>query len=162
MNKTTVARTTLILLLLGWMVLIFCFSAQDSSQSSDTSGSIVVKIVSFAYPDFNNLSTASQSDIIETNTVLVRKAAHFLEYFVLGALSYFALGTFKQLKKMQYFVLPFGFCVLYAISDEIHQYFVPGRACRAFDVFIDSLGAAVAMLLIIGIKKIRKSGEVNA
>ena len=34
-----------------------------------------------------------------------------------------------------------GFCFLYACTDELHQYFVPGRACRFKDVMIDTAGA---------------------
>ena len=33
------------------------------------------------------------------------------------------------------------FCVCYAMTDELHQYFVPGRSCRLFDVGVDSLAS---------------------
>lgn len=39
------------------------------------------------------------------------------------------------------------FCALYACSDEVHQYFVPGRSCRFFDVCVDSAGALCGALL---------------
>ncbi len=39
--------------------------------------------------------------------------------------------------------------VLYSVSDEIHQYFVPGRACRIFDVGVDSLGALTGILAFV-------------
>ncbi len=38
-------------------------------------------------------------------------------------------------------------CFLYAISDELHQYFVPGRACRLLDIFIDTSGGAFFCLI---------------
>ena len=38
--------------------------------------------------------------------------------------------------------------ILYAISDEIHQYFVPGRSAEIRDVLIDVLGANIGILLI--------------
>lgn len=46
-------------------------------------------------------------------------------------------------------------CILYAISDEIHQVFVPGREAQVKDVIIDSGGAAVGIgvYLIINRKK---------
>jgi VanZ family protein len=58
-----------------------------------------------------------------------------------------------------------AFCTLYAVSDEIHQYFVPGRACRFGDICIDTAGSILAIVLltsIVTIKKKRKSGEFNA
>ena len=39
------------------------------------------------------------------------------------------------------------FCSLYAISDEVHQLFVPGRGAQVKDVFIDIAGAAVGIFL---------------
>lgn len=46
--------------------------------------------------------------------------------------------------------------IIYATSDEIHQYFVPGRACRMGDVFIDTLGVLLGITIILLIKKIRE------
>lgn len=48
---------------------------------------------------------------------------------------------------------------MYATSDEIHQYFVPGRACMVEDVFIDTLGVILGILLIMLGKKIIKKGK---
>ena len=39
-------------------------------------------------------------------------------------------------------------CILYATTDEIHQCFVPGRACKALDVLIDSLGSCTGVFLL--------------
>ena len=49
--------------------------------------------------------------------------------------------------------MSFVFCVLYAISDEVHQYFVPGRAMMATDVLIDSIGAILGCLLFFAVKR---------
>ena len=48
------------------------------------------------------------------------------------------------------------FCALYACSDEFHQYFVPGRSCKFFDVCVDSSGAFFGALLFWGIFHLRK------
>lgn len=45
-------------------------------------------------------------------------------------------------------------CFLYALSDEIHQYFVPGRACRVFDVIVDTAGSVFFCLLYLGYNKV--------
>ena len=39
-----------------------------------------------------------------------------------------------------------GIAALYAATDEIHQYFVPGWACMFTDVCIDSVGALLGVL----------------
>ncbi len=41
------------------------------------------------------------------------------------------------------------FGVIYAASDEIHQYFVPGRSCDPIDFIVDSAGLAVGIFLVI-------------
>ena len=41
------------------------------------------------------------------------------------------------------------FCVCYAISDELHQLFVPGRAGRLFDVCVDGAGACFGMVIFL-------------
>ena len=40
----------------------------------------------------------------------------------------------------------FRIAALYAATDELHQYFVPGRACMFTDVCIDSFGALLGIL----------------
>jgi len=39
--------------------------------------------------------------------------------------------------------------IIFAITDEYHQYYVPGRSARLFDVGIDSLGSLIGLLPII-------------
>jgi VanZ family protein len=74
-------------------------------------------------------------------------AAHFMEYAVLAALLWLALRSVSSLAR---FALPGAFvlAVLFAISDEWHQSFVPGRYPDVWDVLVDALGAAVALWLV--------------
>ena len=55
--------------------------------------------------------------------------------------------------------------VLYAASDEIHQYFILGRACQMRDVFIDFVGAAVGTAVCTAIwyifRRIQKKRGIN-
>ena len=74
----------------------------------------------------------------------VRKAAHGTEYAILGGLWMAAFQSFgKVLSRSGRFSWIYG--TLYAISDEIHQYFVPGRACQVRDMLIDSAGVLVGV-----------------
>jgi VanZ family protein len=69
--------------------------------------------------------------------LLLRKLAHVAEYALLGALLVRALGASGA---------AFGLGVLYAISDELHQVFVPGRVGSPVDVAIDATGVALGIL----------------
>ena len=44
-------------------------------------------------------------------------------------------------------------CLMYAITDELHQIFVPGRVASIWDVLIDTMGAAFGVLLFMLIRK---------
>ena len=53
-------------------------------------------------------------------------------------------------------------CVLYAISDEVHQLFVSGRGAQVKDVLIDSAGAIVGVGLYLVISRIMKSRSTRS
>ena len=69
--------------------------------------------------------------------LLLRKLAHAAEYAILGALLLRALR--RELP-----ALAAG--VAYAVSDEVHQHFVPGRRGAPLDVLIDAVGVVVGIL----------------
>jgi VanZ family protein len=88
--------------------------------------------VIFAFSSIPSLGTG-----LGTWDLVLRKLAHAGEYAVLGALLVRALRR----------PLPaFAVAVLYAISDEVHQTFVPGREGTVLDVVVDATGAAVGVL----------------
>lgn len=69
--------------------------------------------------------------------LVLRKLAHAVEYAILAALLLRALRAPPA----------WALAVVYAVSDELHQHFVPGRAGRPLDVAIDATGALVGVLL---------------
>ena len=91
--------------------------------------------------------------IIEDKTFIVRKTAHFTEYFILGLILILYLQT-KEKLTTKYIILAIIFCVLYATSDEIHQLFVDGRSCKIMDILIDTCGSSLAILGFTSIYKI--------
>ena len=144
--------------------MIFVMSSQPAVQSSKTSGRFVLKFIDIFYRDFDSLSTAKQTSIIDNVSFLIRKTAHFLEYFILGLLSFLVTVTYKNTRLFSNAFVAMSFCAIYAVSDEIHQYFVPGRACRFLDVCIDCAGSICAIVLtafIISVCKRYNLGEVN-
>jgi len=70
--------------------------------------------------------------------LVLRKLAHAGEYAVLGALLVRATGRAGT---------AFGLGLLYAVSDEVHQLFVPGRHGSPIDVAIDAAGVALGIVL---------------
>jgi VanZ family protein len=67
------------------------------------------------------------------------KVAHFGIYGILGCAAYWAWPN-RGIKA-------FCVCVLYGLSDEIHQIYVPGRSCDPWDLLADTVGSAVAIIL---------------
>ncbi len=90
-----------------------------------------------------NLQSGLEQDFI------LRKLAHVFEYFVLALLVAFGIlkGKINNLTKKKaitIFILTF----LYAVSDEIHQSFVPTRNGSFKDVLIDSFGILLAVFVL--------------
>lgn len=103
---------------LVWMGVIFWFSAQRSLPRAPTA-------------------------VLD---ILLKKGAHALEYAILAVLLYRALrrtGVVGHVGRWTWVL-----AALYAVSDEVHQLFVPGRQARVWDVLIDWLGAAMAIWLV--------------
>ena len=76
----------------------------------------------------------------------IDKFAHLVEYGILGFLFYRALRVSRLAK--QVFILAIIFSILYALSDEIHQFFVPGRKFDFWDLAADSLGVVLVALYL--------------
>ena len=134
-------------LLIFQMLFIFIMSPFGHT-SSDAQSNLFVDFIAQNFPHVrhdlkNNLISLS------TLVFLVRKTAHFTEYAILGALFYLNLIQFPKLNsRIKKLLLPILFSFLYAITDEIHQIFVPGRSAQFRDVLIDTLGASFGCLLI--------------
>jgi len=79
---------------------------------------------------------------------------HFAAFFLFGFFLLFALK--KDKLKSRDLILTGIFSLLYAISDEIHQIFVPLRSASVGDILIDSLGICVALLVGLSIKNSKK------
>jgi VanZ family protein len=78
----------------------------------------------------------------------VKKLAHLVEYGILALACFLALAG--SLKRWSFpaartaWILSF----LYAVSDEVHQYFIPTRSARVFDVGVDCIGAFLALWVL--------------
>ena len=142
----------------AWMVVIFLFSAQNDTQSGDTSGVVVRWFLSLIYPGFEGFLPERQTELLEFWHLIIRKGAHFTEY---GVLAILVANALRLCGKLRWF-LPVITSAAYAVTDEIHQYFVPGRACRLLDVGIDTCGAVfgtAVFALVLYLTKKRKTAQ---
>lgn len=76
------------------------------------------------------------------------KIEHFLAYLVLGFLFNLAVifqNKYKYLKKYA-FLSTIVFLSIYAIIDELHQVFIPGRECSFLDWGADTIGILLGVL----------------
>ena len=96
------------------------------------------------------LSSQPKLPFVLNKTVdsITKKAGHVTEYGILAFLLWRALSQERGSPAPLSFRGAFGLSLLYAISDEFHQTFVPGRTGRLTDVGFDALGALLALALI--------------
>lgn len=117
-------------------VQIFRFSDATAAQSSGTSE----KIAKTAAKVVSEVTKQDYNAIFDICHKVVRKSAHFTEYFLLAVLSTWLAKSYRLSFRFSG-ILSASYCFLYAISDEIHQTFIPGRSGAAFDVGVDFFGA---------------------
>lgn len=126
-----------IILLIIWCIVVFFFSNQNGEKSQKTSNLITKPIVN-----------AIQNEKIKEEDVsfAVRKMAHFTIYFI-GGILIFNLLLQYNIEKKKCIIISILFIILYATTDEIHQYFVSKRTAKIMDVGIDALGAILGIII---------------
>lgn len=146
-------RIILGILIILWAIIVFYFSHQPSEKSSNISTqttSIFLKWI----PTIQQEDKQVFLNLVERVNPIIRKLAHLSIYMIGGFLLLVFMNTFKISKNLKIsFALFIG--TLYAISDELHQYFVPGRSCELRDVLIDTLGLIIGILVSYFIMKKR-------
>lgn len=130
------------------MVIIFMFSSQTGNGSSELSIKISRLICRIVFFNFENMSSGEQAFIVNELHYFVRKLAHFSVYMLLGFFSYAGLVSFKDVLKKPA-VIALTVCAVYAISDEIHQHFIPGRSMRVTDMLLDTFGSFIGIIVAV-------------
>lgn len=128
-------------LVLLWMGVIYSLSAQvatDSNALSHGVTEVVVEAVQTVVP--------SAELNVDTFNHLIRKNAHLFAYLILGMLvsHAFARNGLHGRENARHTLI---ICILYALSDEVHQMMVPGRGPAFMDVMIDSLGVCIGLMV---------------
>lgn len=120
-----------------WVAVIYILSAMSGEVSSAQSKS-VWEVLHTIWEDLSHEN--------------LRRIAHGVEYFILGALAvsmFFNTKSFKVAK-------PMLFSVLVAMGDETLQLYVDGRASEIMDIWMDFGGAVLGILIFWGIHALRK------
>jgi len=125
------------------MIVIFVHSAMPAEMSSIES-SVFERFVA------SILGVAPESV-----TFAVRKCAHFTEYLVLGLFMMLAAVNEKRGYSFITGLITWVIGTAYAISDEVHQLFVPGRSCELRDMCIDAAGIFCGVMIIAGVRHLR-------
>lgn len=124
-------------LVIIWAAVIFIFSSQ-TGDISDNNNKFIVGL-------FKVIGINLDSYFGDVIHFIIRKLAHFLEYFILYYLVYGALV--EDINHKPALAASLAFVFIYACSDEIHQAFVPGRGPAVRDVLVDTGGGLICMLL---------------
>lgn len=125
-----------------WIFVIFSFSIQSGSISSLQSGFITHTIS-------NLLSSVDIHIELKLLSLIIRKLAHFTEFFILGCLVKQSSIDIKRNDIIVYiFIIP--------LLDEFIQSFIPGRAMSIIDMGIDSLGIGLGIGLVTLFNWLRK------
>lgn len=124
---------------LAWALVISGFST--GVFTSDNTSRIVVPILHWLLP------RASRARL-EHLHFLIRKCAHFTEYFVLSLLVLRGIRAGRPGTRFAWALLVVAIVLAYASLDEYHQSFVPGRTSAIRDVMIDTSGGAAAQLIV--------------
>lgn len=136
-------------LVLIWCIIIFSFSSQTGTSSKENSDVIVNKITKI-------LSISEQKK--DKVSYIVRKSGHFFEYFILALLVANVFNCF-DIKINKILIFTIFISMIYASTDEIHQYFISNRTASIKDVILDTSASTIATLIYYFI--MRKKYEKN-
>ncbi len=120
-------------------VQIFSFSSATGTESGSISEPIAQALMNMI-EKILPVSIEAEQAFFGICHVLVRKVGHFAEFMILGILT-FSLARSYRLKKGLSALISGGYCMVYSITDEVHQLFVSERSGNFLDVFIDFSGA---------------------
>lgn len=138
------------------MCLIFWFSAQPADESTEMSNSLGYTIGRLFVRGFDDMDAEKQLEYVQSIDHTIRKCAHAGEYCLLGILCFAALLCWFPGKIFLCFCIGWIISVLYSVTDEVHQIFVPGRACMFTDMLIDASGSLAGVLAALAVVALYK------
>jgi VanZ family protein len=123
---------------LVWAVVISTFST--GAFASENTSRIIIPLLRWLLPH------ASPETLSELHH-LIRKSAHFIEYFILSLLVLRGIRAGRKENHLGWALVAIGIAGGCAALDEFHQSFVPGRTAAVTDVLLDTAGGVAAQLV---------------
>lgn len=155
--KRALSIIFILIVTMGWMALIYSFSAQTGEESGGLSALITQPITDFIASLRGGLSADEKAALYMRVDGIIRVMAHFSEYAMLGIL----MTLFCRLIRIKNLWIPWLICTVFAVTDEWHQYYTPGRASDPLDVLIDTAGVICGIILLFIITKIWRRKHVH-
>ena len=140
-----------------WALVISGFST-GAFTSENTSHYII--------PFLHWLVPSASPETLEFWHHIIRKSAHFTEYFIFSLLIFRGIRAGQKGWHLRWVLTTILIVAAYACLDEYHQSFVPGRTPAVRDVLIDTTGGTAAMIvaslfvLLGGMRQQRKEAEL--
>ncbi len=132
-------RLIFVIVIMGY---IFILSAQSGKVSKALSYKFMIQIKDYIQST-SWITPGLREFFLNSPGMLTRKLAHLTIYFVLGIGVYLVLPIKWSVKKRIF--IGISICTLYAMTDEIHQMFVPNRTCNILDIVIDTIGGYIGI-----------------
>lgn len=123
-----------LIVLIAWCVGVYFFTALPAFNDQHS----VKFFIWIGMPTF----------LVHIIDFMVRKLAHVILF---AGLAFVAFQVIKPARRA--YIVTWLFATLYAISDEWHQLYVPGRTASVRDVMIDSCGAFLVLFLLFYMRK---------
>ena len=134
-------------------IIIFSFSAVPATASTKQSKGLTYNVIKLL--NGNKLTEKELVKLTKRVNPVIRKIAHFSIYMILAIFTYMFIEELNIKSKSEKerlrknIIYTCIFCIIYAIFDEIHQIYVPGRTGKVIDVIIDTLGACMGITIIL-------------
>ena len=158
MNKKAVIFWALTFVI---MAIIFHFSSQTALESTGVSNSFSEKIIRILQP-VTKITEEEIPSAVEAMDGMIRVVAHYSVFLLLGTTCYLAAYFTKRNQHIYKSLYSVGICTAYALLDEIHQFFVPGRSFQLSDILTDTAGIITGTAIVIGIIILIKRKKASA
>lgn len=135
---------------IAWAIVISLFST--SLFTSENTSRFIIPILHWLFPH----APAAQLYYFH---FLIRKSAHFIEYFIFSLLAWRAIRCGRRGDRLQWALTAIILVAAYASLDEFHQMFVPGRTAAVHDVLLDSIGGIAAQIIAAIYVLVRNGSE---
>ena len=138
-TQTFARRLAPLLLVIAWAIVI-SWASTDYFSAEHTSKYIL--------PALHWLLPHASAETLDRLHFLIRKAAHFAEYFLFGFFLLCAIRGEHRGWRIRWAIVALAIAAGYSALDEFHQSFVPSRTASPWDSLLDTSGAAIAQVLV--------------